>query len=42
VRTVAGAEPASVVAGLADGDTTEMCADTEHDEPARGQRDADG
>ena len=26
VGTVAGAEPASVLAGLADGDTTQMCA----------------
>lgn len=28
VRTVAGAEPATVVTGLADGDTTQMGADT--------------
>lgn len=28
VRTVAGAEPATVVTGLANGDTTKMCADT--------------
>lgn len=28
VRTVAGAEPAAVVAGLANGDTTKMGADT--------------
>jgi hypothetical protein len=28
VRTVAGAEPATIVTGLADGDTTKMGADT--------------
>lgn len=33
VRTVAGAEPAAVVAGLADGHTTQVGADTQHDQP---------
>lgn len=33
VRTVAGAEPTAKVAGLADGDTAEVGADTNHDEP---------
>jgi hypothetical protein len=33
VRTVAGAEPASEVAGFADGHATQMCADAQHDEP---------
>lgn len=33
VGTVAGAEPAAVVTGLTDGDTTQVGADTEHDEP---------
>lgn len=35
VRTVAGAEPAAVVAGLADGHTTQVGADTQHDQPLR-------
>jgi hypothetical protein len=33
VRTVARAEPAAVVTGLADGHTTQVGADTQHDEP---------
>lgn len=33
VRTVAGAEPAAKVAGLADGHTTQVGADTQHDQP---------
>ncbi len=31
--TVAGAEPTAEVTGFTDGDTTQMCADTHHDEP---------
>jgi hypothetical protein len=31
VRAVAGAEPSTVVTGLADGDTTQVGADSEHD-----------
>ena len=33
VRSVAGTEPTTVVTGLTNGDTTQMCADTKHDEP---------
>lgn len=33
VRTVARAEPAAVVTGLADGHTTQVGADTQHDQP---------
>jgi len=33
VRTVARAEPAAVFTGLADGHTTQVGADTQHDQP---------
>lgn len=33
MRTVAGAEPAAEITGLADGHATQMCADTQHDKP---------
>ncbi len=35
VGAVAGAEPAAVVTGLADGHTTQVGADTQHDQPFR-------
>lgn len=35
VRTVARAEPTVVVTGLTNGDTTQMGADTQHNEPSR-------
>jgi len=35
VRTVARTEPAAVVTCLTNGDTTQMCADTQHNEPLR-------
>lgn len=33
VRTVARAEPSSVISSLSNGDTTQVGADTQHDEP---------
>jgi hypothetical protein len=33
VGTVAGAEPAAVVTGFTNGDTTKVSADTKHDQP---------
>lgn len=33
MRAVARAEPPAVVAGFADGDTAQVCADAQHDEP---------
>lgn len=35
VRTVTGAEPTVVVTSLTDGNTTQVGADTQHDEPRR-------